>query len=113
MRPSRFWIQAGLHDPDILSARFDYAFDPEAAEWLESRCGYVEPRRVDRRQRGGDRGRRGIPAQLHRTRPRTRDPRVGNFYTTEVNGQKLVDWVAALIAGQPLDDVHRAECTAG
>jgi hypothetical protein len=38
---------------------------------------------------------------------------VGNFYTTEINGQKLVDWVAALIAGQPLDDVHRAECTAG
>ena len=27
--------------------------------------------------------------------------------------RSFVDWVAALIAGQPLDDVHRAECTAG
>ena len=25
----RFWIQAGLHDPDIVMARFDYAFDPK------------------------------------------------------------------------------------
>jgi hypothetical protein len=27
----RFWIQAGLHDPDIVLARFDYAYDQEAA----------------------------------------------------------------------------------
>ena len=27
----RFWIQAGLHDPDIVMARFDYAYDPNAA----------------------------------------------------------------------------------
>ena len=31
----RFWIQAGLHDPDIVMARFDYAFDPHAVEALE------------------------------------------------------------------------------
>jgi hypothetical protein len=35
------------------------------------------------------------------------------FYAVEVNGEKLVDWVAALIAGEPLDDVHCDECTAG
>ncbi|MGH9228013.1 MAG: hypothetical protein ACRD07_04635 [Acidimicrobiales bacterium] len=28
----RFWIQAGLHDPEIVLARFDYAYDAEAAE---------------------------------------------------------------------------------
>ena len=33
----RFWIQAGLHDPDIVMARFDYAFDRNAARTLESR----------------------------------------------------------------------------
>ena len=32
----RFWIQAGLHDPDIVMARFDYAYDPNAARALES-----------------------------------------------------------------------------
>jgi hypothetical protein len=33
------------------------------------------------------------------------------FYTIEVNGVTLVDWVAALIAGTPLDDVHCDHCT--
>jgi hypothetical protein len=32
----RFWIQAGLHDPDIVMARFDYAYDPDAARALEA-----------------------------------------------------------------------------
>jgi hypothetical protein len=32
----RFWAQAGLHDPEIVMARFDYAFDAEAASGLES-----------------------------------------------------------------------------
>jgi hypothetical protein len=32
------------------------------------------------------------------------------FYTMEVNGVTLVDWVEALIAGEPLDDVHCDDC---
>jgi hypothetical protein len=28
----------------------------------------------------------------------------------EVNGVRLVDWVEALLAGEPLDDVHCDEC---
>ena len=32
----RFWIQAGLHNPDIVMARFDFAYDPNAARALES-----------------------------------------------------------------------------
>ena len=32
------------------------------------------------------------------------------FYEIEVNGVTLVDWVDALIAGEPLDDVHCDEC---
>jgi hypothetical protein len=35
----------------------------------------------------------------------------GTFYTEEVNGQPLVDWVARLIARQPVDDVHCTDCT--
>jgi hypothetical protein len=34
------------------------------------------------------------------------------FYEMEVNGVRLVDWLAALIAGEPLDDVHCDECEA-
>ena len=29
--PPRFWIQAGLHDPEIVMARFDYAYDQQAS----------------------------------------------------------------------------------
>ncbi|HEX2308131.1 MAG TPA: hypothetical protein VHI14_07425 [Jatrophihabitantaceae bacterium] len=35
------------------------------------------------------------------------------FYLEEVNGQSLVDWVTRLIAGEPVDDVHCTDCTAG
>jgi hypothetical protein len=33
-----------------------------------------------------------------------------SFYEMEVNGVTLVDWVDALIAGEPLDDVHCEQC---
>ena len=32
------------------------------------------------------------------------------FYEVEVNGVTLVEWVDALLAGQPLDDVHCVDC---
>ena len=32
------------------------------------------------------------------------------FYEIEVNGVTLVDWVDALITGEPLDDVHCDQC---
>jgi len=34
----------------------------------------------------------------------------GSFYRMEVNGVRLVDWVEALLAGEPLDDVHCDGC---
>jgi hypothetical protein len=37
----------------------------------------------------------------------------GKFYEVQVDGVKLVDWAAALLAGAPLDDVHCAECATG
>jgi hypothetical protein len=35
------------------------------------------------------------------------------FYELEVNGEKLVDWVTRLIAGEAVDDVHCKKCRAG
>ena len=32
------------------------------------------------------------------------------FYIMEVNGVRLLDWIDALIAGEPLDDVHCDKC---
>ena len=33
------------------------------------------------------------------------------FYTQTVNGVLLVDWVTALVTGEPIADVHCTVCT--
>jgi hypothetical protein len=65
----RFWIQPGLHDPDIVMARFDYAFDPNAARAVESLGGDASNlvALIDANEAAIEAGRRG-PAQLHRAR---------------------------------------------
>lgn len=110
----RFWIQAGLHDPDLVMARFDYAFDPHAVEGLK----YLSIDGLDPSNPLAviDANETAIEAagviQHSYTAP-------GNghgilefetFYTLEVNDVRLVDWVKALIAGEPLDDVHCDKC---
>jgi hypothetical protein len=37
----------------------------------------------------------------------------GPFYTETANGEKLVDWVARLIEGKPVGDVHCQKCRVG
>jgi hypothetical protein len=37
----------------------------------------------------------------------------GTFYTEVVNDQSLADWVTRLIRGEPVEDVHCADCTTG
>ena len=36
----------------------------------------------------------------------------GTFYTEEVNGQPLVDWVTKLVDGEQVEDVRCTDCTA-
>ena len=109
--PRRFWIQAGLHNPDIVMARFDYAFDPNAArtlkelgvddstlELLDANEAAIEAAGVDLHSYTAGDGH----AILDRD----------GFYELEVNGVKLVDWIEALLAGEPLDDVRCDDCEA-
>jgi len=35
------------------------------------------------------------------------------FYTLQVNGKRLVDWVTRLIDGKPVADVHCTKCKGG
>jgi hypothetical protein len=109
--PPRFWIQAGLHDPEIVLARFDYAYDREAAETYESLG--LDPSEllavIDANEAAIEHA--GVVQQSYTA------PGYGHgifewqvFYELEVNGVRLVDWVAALIAGDPVDDVHCDEC---
>ena len=106
----RFWIQAGLHDPKIVMARFDYAFDPHAVEALK----YLSIEGVDPSNPLAviDSNEAAIEAAgvvLHSYTA----PGDGHgileyeaFYTLEVHGVRLVEWIEALVAGEPLDDVH-------
>jgi hypothetical protein len=110
----RFWIQAGLHDPEIVLARFDYAYDRSAAEGAEASG--QDPSKllavIDANEAAIEAA--GV-VQHSYTAP-------GNghgifewptFYEIEVNGETLVDWVARLIEGEPVDDVHCQQCRVG
>jgi hypothetical protein len=109
----RFWVQAGLHDPDIVMARFDYAFDPNAAAALESlgvdssTLALIDANEAAIEAAGVVQHSYTAPGREHGSLDLDR------FYEIEVNGVRLVDWVDALVAGEPLDDVHCDDCETG
>jgi hypothetical protein len=110
--PTQFWIQAGRHDPDIVMARFDYAFDQNAAAAVERLSGpdgsnllaVIDANEAAIEDAGVVQHSYTAPGNDHGILE------FDTFYELEVNGVTLVDWVEALIAGEPLDDVHCAEC---
>jgi hypothetical protein len=112
--PRRFWIQAGLHNPEIVLARFDYAYDSSAAEGAEARG--QDPTKllevIDANEAAIENA--GVVLRSYTA------PGDGHgiwdedvFYELEVNGVKVVDWVSRLIAGEPVDDVHCQKCRIG
>jgi hypothetical protein len=88
-------------------ARFDYAYDQEAADAAEllgldlsSHCAVIDANEAAIGQAGVV-GRSYTAPGYDRgilERPR--------FHEPEVDGEKLVEWVIRLIAGEPVDDVH-------
>jgi hypothetical protein len=107
----RFWVQAGLHNPGIVLARFDYAYDRAAAEGAEE-IGQ-DPAdllaAIDRNEAAIEAA--GV-VQHSYTAPGDDHGILEweTFYAMEVGGVALVDWVEALIDGEPLDDVHCDPC---
>jgi Pectinacetylesterase len=108
--PPRFWIQAGLDDPDIVMARFDFAYDPNAARALESigveasTLEVIDANEAAIEAAGVMQHSYIAPGEGHRILE------LDDFYELEVNDVKLVDWLEALVAGEPLDDVHCDQC---
>ena len=112
--PRRFWIRAGLHDPEIVLARFDYAYDQEAAEGAAALgldpsklLGVIDANEAVIEEAGLVQHSYTAPGDGHGIFEYER------FYELEVNGVRLVDWVDALIAGEPLVDVHCTDCRSG
>ena len=108
----RFWIQAGLHDPGIQMARFDFAFDPNAAravEWMggdpSNYSALIDANEAAIEAAGVTEHSYTAPGEGHRILE------LDTFYEMKVNGVRLVDWVDALLTGEPLRDVRCDECT--
>jgi hypothetical protein len=111
--PPRFWIQAGLHDPDIVLARFDYAYDRQAAGGAQvtgvdqsHQLAVIDANEAAIEEAGVVLHSYTAPGDGHGVFEWPR------FYELEVNGERLVDWVDRLIAGKPVDDVHCQKCRA-
>jgi Pectinacetylesterase len=107
----QFWVQAGLHDPDIVMARFDFAYDEvqtffmdlagldtsDLAASIDANESLIEAAGV---------------VQHSYTAAGTDHVIVSDdlFYTIEVNGVTLADWVTDLIAGEDIADVACEHC---
>lgn len=110
----RLFIQSGRHDPDIVFARVDYAYDETQQAWyplvgvpakdllslFDANENLIEGAGVNLRSYVASGHEHVVLAD-------------GPFYTENVNGVKLVDWVTRLTEGEPVDDVHCTQCRAG
>jgi hypothetical protein len=109
--PRQFWVRAGLHDPDIVLARFDFAYDREAAGDAQA-TGADTPDQlavIDANEAAIE----DAGVVLHSYTAPGDDHGVfewEKFYEVEVNGETLVDWVTRLIEGESVDDVHCLKC---
>ena len=105
------YVQAGQHAPDITFARFDFAFD-ETQAFFGGLAGVPADELVTLiDQSEADIEAAGVPLATY-VAPGTEHTIVADdeFYTLEVGGVRLVDWLAQLVAGEVPDDVRCVEC---
>ena len=108
----RMLVQAGRHVPDMRLATINSAYDEVQAsfsaligrtgdllEMIDANNALVESEGIDLRTWVG-------PGTEHTVLGRE------SFYTDEVDGTSLRDWVADLVAGEDVPDVHCTECAA-
>jgi hypothetical protein len=108
------FIQSGRHDPKIVFARHDYAYDEHQQIWYpiagvpaNDLLSLVDRNETQIERAGVNLLSYIAPGGEHTVLTEER------FYTETVNGQPLVDWLTRLIAREPVDDVHCKACTAG
>lgn len=107
--PSLF-VGAATRDPDIVFARHDYAHDAVVRvftdEFGERRDGEALLAASERwiEEQGVDLATYVARGDGHTVLSHP------EFYTEDVKGVPLVTWVAELVGGQPVDDVHCERC---
>lgn len=108
----QFWVQAGLHAPDLVLGRFDFAYDPQAASEITRWIGDDTPALlavIDDNEAMIEAA--GVP--LHSYTASGADHQIfepDKFYEISVSGVRLVDWIDMLITGQSPNDIHCDQC---
>jgi pectinacetylesterase len=108
--PGLFVLSGHAH-PDITFARLDYAYDEEQASrlaGLDVPVGDLRERiaanEAQIEQAGVNIATYLAPGDQHTMLSEN------EFYSNAVDGQRLVDWVAGLIAGEAVEDVRCTDC---
>lgn len=110
----QLFVAAARHDPGIVLGRVDYAYDerqelgaslfgapPEdLLARIDANEARIEAAGVDLSSYVAAGDGHGVLSE-------------GAFYSTTVDGHPLVDWVAGLVAGDPVGDVHCTDCRPG
>jgi hypothetical protein len=109
-----FFIQSSRHNPKIVFARHDHAYD-EVQELFNSLAGIPAkdlPSLIKRNETQIENA--GVNL-LSYTAPGSSHTVVSDesFYTEQVNGQRFVDWATRLIERKPVNDVHCRQCRVG
>ena len=106
------FIQSARHDPDIVFARHDYAYDEQQQRWYPiaglpapDLLSLIDANETQIEATGVNLLSYIAPGDEHTTLTD------GTFYTEEVDGTPLVDWVTRLVQGEPVEDVHCTDCT--
>jgi hypothetical protein len=109
----RYWVQAGLHDPEIVMSRFDFAYDEVQGAFMELTGSDTSDLAASIAANEAMIEEAGV-VQHSFTAPGTDHTLVRNdeFYDMEVGGTVLSDWVADVIAGEDVADVTCEECGA-
>jgi Pectinacetylesterase len=112
--PTAFFTQSERHDPKIVFARHDYAYDKNQVSWYPF-LGIPGKNPLSLMDGNEARIESAGVNLLSYTAPGDEHTVLDDetFYTEEVNGQPLVDWVTRLIEGKPVDDVHCRQCRVG
>jgi hypothetical protein len=108
------FIGSGRRFPRIVFARHDHAHDAEQARWYPlthvhagNLLSLLERNEAQIERAGVEVHSYIAPGRSHIVLTD------GPFYREQVNGRRLVDWVARLITGKPVDDVRCRKCGGG
>jgi hypothetical protein len=105
------YVLAGRHSPGVTFARHDYADDEIQQIYLDllgvptdDPLALIDGTETDIEAAGVDLLTWVAPSDRHTVL--SDEP----FFTEDVGGQRFVDWVGDLVAGEPVADVHCTDC---